>query len=375
LKNEEYTNGEFDSAAHADRNNADTVDVTEDNQPTLDPIFNDLSDEDIFPAVNDDGEPKITEELICEDLLGYEGKDIEAILDQMAEETTHDEEVIEEVTYEFKESEELICEDLRGYEEHEADSVHEKNEDESEDNPSSDGEEILEPDEEVADENITEGDSKNNDDEKTSYNPEQDNAEKPRRVDTLFDFMEVCIFTLAAVFMLMSFFFRYSIVDGGSMMNTLHHQERLLLTSFLYTPECGDVVVIQDKTSALKDPIVKRIIAVGGQTVKFTRTDVYVDGIKLDEPYVYTQDYTNSYGMPDVYRYSVYPSDELLDLVVDYVDGVYYEIRVPEGEIFVMGDHRNNSRDSRDIGTLHEDAIIGRVVYRFFPFDKFGKIE
>lgn len=219
---------------------------------------------------------------------------------------------------------------------------------------------------EESDENETDGEEPN-----TETEPEQ----KPRRVDSIFDVIEICIFTLASVFILMSFFFRYSIVDGGSMMNTLQHQERLILTNFLYTPESGDIVVVQDKSTVLKDPIVKRIIAVGGQTVKFTRTDVYVDGVKLDEPYVYTGDYVNLFGGSDEYRYSVYPSDALLDLVVDSQDGVYYEILVPEGEIFVMGDHRNNSKDSREIGTLHEDAIIGKAVYRFFPFDKLGKIE
>ena len=200
-------------------------------------------------------------------------------------------------------------------------------------------------------------------------------VEKPRRVDSLFDFIELFVFTLAAVFVITSFFFRYSIVDGGSMENTLHDDEKLILRSIFYTPECGDVVVVQDKSTSLKDPIVKRVIAVGGQTVRFTRDAVYVDGVKLDEPYVYTADYKNPFGGEDIYRYSVYPSDPLLPLVTDREDGVFYEITVPDGEIFVMGDHRNNSKDSRDIGTLHEDAIIGKVVLRFLPFSEFGKIE
>lgn len=207
-------------------------------------------------------------------------------------------------------------------------------------------------------------------------NPEnQTAAEKPRRVDSLFDFIELFVFTLAAVFIITSFFFRYSIVDGGSMQNTLQNDEKLILRSIFYSPQCGDVVVVQDKSTILKDPIVKRVIAVGGQTVRFTRDAVYVDGIKLDEPYVYTDDYQNPFGGEDIYRYSVYPSDALEHLVTDIENGVFYEITVPEGEIFVMGDHRNNSRDSREIGTLHEDAIIGKVVLRFFPFSEFGKIE
>lgn len=200
-------------------------------------------------------------------------------------------------------------------------------------------------------------------------------TEKPRRVDSVFDFIELCVFALAAVFILISFFFRYSVVDGGSMENTLHDNERLIITDFLYSPKSGDIVVVQDKSTALKDPIVKRIIAVGGQTVRITHDRIYVDGEVINEPYVYTDDYKNHFGGEDIYRYSVYPSDALLDIVTDQEIGVYYEITVPKGEIFVMGDHRNNSKDSRDIGTLHEEAIIGKVVLRFFPFDKFGKVK
>lgn len=202
-------------------------------------------------------------------------------------------------------------------------------------------------------------------------------SEKVRKVDSLFDFIELFVFALVAVFIITSFFFRYSIVDGGSMQNTLQDEEKLLLYSFLYSPEPGDVVVVQDKSTSLKDPIVKRVIAVGGQKVKITRDGVYVDGKPLNEPYVYTGDYKNAAGKLDVYRYNVYPSQVLVDrdLICDYKEGEYYEVLVPEGEIFVMGDHRNNSTDSRDIGTLHEDAIIGKVVLRFYPFEEFGKIE
>lgn len=199
------------------------------------------------------------------------------------------------------------------------------------------------------------------------------NEVKERKVDSLFDFIEIFVFTLAAVFIITSFFFRYSLVKGDSMQNTLQDQERLLLTNFLYNPKPGDIVVIQDKSTVLrdKDPIVKRVIAVGGQKVKFTKNAVYVDGEQLVEDYVYTGDHGGKY------EYSIYPSEALLESVTDYKIelGVSYEITVPENEIFVMGDHRNDSTDSRSIGTLHEDAIIGKVVLRFYPFENFGKVE
>lgn len=204
-------------------------------------------------------------------------------------------------------------------------------------------------------------------------------VQKERRVDSIFDFLELFVFTLAAVFIITSFFFRYSIVDGGSMESTLHEDERLLLTNFLYTPKCGDVVVVHDMSSSIKVPIVKRIIATEGQTVKVTKTAIYVDGEKLDEPYVYTNTSIHEQVGGGKYDYKVIPSEPLLSIVIDQKndggDDDYYVVKVPKGQIFVMGDHRNVSNDSRGIGTIHEDAIIGKVVLRFYPFDKFGKIE
>ena len=181
-----------------------------------------------------------------------------------------------------------------------------------------------------------------------------------------------CILALLIVF---SCFFRISIVEGESMINTLEDQDKLLLSTRLYTVECGDIIVVNDDTTELGHPIIKRVIALGGQTVKFTRDAIYVDGVKLDEPYVYTEDHQNIFGEFTEYKYTVYPSEALEPLLTSSEDGVYFEIRVPDGEIFVMGDHRNNSKDSRDFGTLHEDKIVGEVILRLLPFSKLGKIE
>lgn len=189
-----------------------------------------------------------------------------------------------------------------------------------------------------------------------------------RRVDALFDFIELFVFTLAAVLFITSFFVRHSVVDGDSMLGTLHDGENLLISDLFYTPERGDVIVVDDHSTLLKKPIIKRVIAVGGDVVRITRHGVFVNGEPLVEDYVFTDEAD--------YTYEVYPSAALMEndtLIVEA--GEYYELTVPEGELFVMGDHRNKSTDSREIGTVDEDAVLGRVILRFYPFDKFGEIE
>ncbi len=200
---------------------------------------------------------------------------------------------------------------------------------------------------------------------------EEADVKKSRTVDMIFEMVETLVFAIAAVFILITFFFRYSVVDGGSMDKTLADKQMLIISNFLYEPEGGDIVVLH--STALGKPIIKRVIAVGGQTVRITKTDIFVDGERLDEPYVHIDDrYISEMGE---YFYSVYPDANLYPILKDQVDGEYYEILVPEGEIFVLGDHRNDSLDSRAIGTVDEDSIIGKAVLRFYPFDKFGKIE
>ena len=191
-----------------------------------------------------------------------------------------------------------------------------------------------------------------------------------RRVDGLFDFIELFVFTLAIVLFVTSFFVRQSVVDGDSMLGTLHDKETLLISDFLYEPKRGDIVVVDDR-SAYHVPIIKRVIAVGGDTVRITKVGVIVNGELLDEPYVYTDG--------GKYEYRVEYRD-IADVIkgyetLKYTDGEYYEFVVPEGKIFVMGDHRNASTDSRDIGPVDVDAVLGRVIYRVLPFSVFGPVE
>ena len=171
---------------------------------------------------------------------------------------------------------------------------------------------------------------------------------RPRIVDTVFEFVELFVFTLVAVMVLTTFFFRYSQVEGGSMDMTLADGDRLIISDFLYTPERGDIIVFEDYGTDLRDPLVKRIIGVAGDVVE-VKIDgsVYVNGELLDEPYVY-----------------VTPGKA--------PTRIHGKWTVEDGELFVMGDHRDVSKDSREFGPIKVDSVLGEVKLRFYPFDSFG---
>ena len=189
---------------------------------------------------------------------------------------------------------------------------------------------------------------------KVSKDEEAYDEKKPRRVDARFDIIEMFVCMLVVIMLLSAFVFRHSVVDGGSMENTLYDDEHLIISNFFYEPKQYDIIVCEDYSTGLKKPIIKRVIATEGQTVRVVSMDeVYVDGVLVDTSFILID------GKEELIYASQYP----------------IECVVPEGEVFVMGDHRNNSLDSRILGTIDEDTILGKVVLRFYPFDRFGKVE
>ena len=205
--------------------------------------------------------------------------------------------------------------------------------------------------------------------------PVKEKPKKERRVDTLFDFIELFVFTLAAVLFLTSFVVRHSTVVGGSMENTLHDGETLLISNLFYEPKKNDIVVVSDYSTDLKKPIVKRVIATEGDLIRITKDAIFVNGeILLEDSYVHLDN--------PAYKYTIEPSHALVEnerieikFIFDNGARVGYEFEIPSGELFVMGDHRDDSADSRTIGTVREDAVLGRVILRIFPFAKFGTVN
>ena len=163
------------------------------------------------------------------------------------------------------------------------------------------------------------------------------------------------LYLLLIVMLLFLLVFRIIVVSGGSMRMTLLDGDYLLLlnNTFYHTPQRGDIVVISKESFDNGKPIVKRVIATEGQTVDIDFDDgvVYVDGKALDEPYVNepVHDRENFEG----------------------------KITVPEGCVFVMGDNRNASTDSRDarLGCVDERYIMGRVYFTLFPVKNIGVVK
>ena len=173
----------------------------------------------------------------------------------------------------------------------------------------------------------------------------------------LFEWLQMVMICVLGAVIAFNLVVRLSVVDGQSMDPTLEHGELMLVWSLGYSPKQGDIVIINKTTANFlhEQAIVKRVIALGGQTVDIDYGEgvVYVDGEALEEDYILEEMY--------------FPGNP-------YMQETHFEI--PEGEVFVLGDNRNGSTDSRDerLGSIDEDYILGRAVAAVWPMDKIGLI-
>ena len=163
------------------------------------------------------------------------------------------------------------------------------------------------------------------------------------------DWVEAALMAVICVVLLFTFVARLAGVDGISMQPTLEDQDRLIITRLGSDPRPGEIVVVT-LPGRSSEPLVKRVIAIQGQTIdiNFETGAVLVDGEQLYEPFVEDGTFL-SYDMD-------------------------FPQTVPPGHIFLMGDNRNNSWDSRDsrIGMVDTRHVLGRTVYRVFPHDRAG---
>lgn len=178
--------------------------------------------------------------------------------------------------------------------------------------------------------------------------PEEQEEEKGSAV---FDWLQCIVAALVACILIFVFVGRTVGVVGPSMQQTLIEGDRLIISRLFYTPKYGDIVVL--RKDAFKDePIIKRVIATEGQTVDidFAAGIVYVDGEALDEPYINT------------------PTNAREDFTGP--------VTVPEGCVFVMGDNRNHSTDSRTevIGCVDTRYILGKALFRLTPLNRLGSV-
>lgn len=189
--------------------------------------------------------------------------------------------------------------------------------------------------------------------------PDDLKEEQPVNIaNEILDWVESFVFAVFVIILIFIFLFRIVTVDGSSMNSTLEDKDRVIISHLNYKPENDDIVVVN--SSVLQKTLIKRVIGVAGDTVKidYSKNKVYVNDKEISNEHID----------------STMLDKGMFDPSYKVSDGVY-EYHVPQDSIFVMGDNRNNSTDSRTIGFISNDDVMGHVIFRLYPFKKFGSVK
>lgn len=185
---------------------------------------------------------------------------------------------------------------------------------------------------------------------------EKEQKPRGRFFSETFNWIETLMGVLVVFVVVFTFFVRLIGVQGSSMVPTLDDHNIMLVSNLGYTAERGNIIILRKDGFYNDQPIVKRVIATGGDVIDINSEtgDVSVNGEVLEEPYI----------------------AEKIDPLKS-VGNMTYPIMIPEGSIFVMGDNRNHSTDSRwtDLGVVDERYIIGHVITVVYPFNRIGTVS
>ncbi len=203
---------------------------------------------------------------------------------------------------------------------------------------------------------------------------EKQEIKSPKRgwVKELLDWAEAIAIAVVVALLLRNFVLTLALVSGSSMENTLSNGDRLYVNKLFYTPEKGDIVII-DTDKHPEGPLVKRVIATEGDTVYIDpyTYSVYVNDKLLEENYIKGKTVLHMAGINPDTGMPIYQGE----LFNDPKYSRQNPIKIGKGEVFAMGDNREHSSDSRNLGIFKEDEIEGHAIFRFWPLSDIDLLD